>query len=158
MEFAGHVDKDEVVKRLLSAFADEWIAAYYYIYTAYVIRGPLSEEISEHFLKEAEEEINKHAKMIADRLQDFDVDPPSDFAKLWEISGCKYPPLPQDPYDIDGWIATAVKAEECAIAAYRELYRLTHGVDPVTEELAEEILADEVRHRTSLKNLLSKKA
>jgi len=156
VEFLGNVDKNEIVKRLLSAYADEWIAAYYYTLTAYAVKGPLSEEIAEHFLKEAEEEIGKHAKMIADRLQDFDVDPPREFAKLWEISGCKYPALPEDPYDIDAWIMAAVKAEECAIEAYKELYRITHGVDPVTEELAEEILADEVRHRTSLKNLLSK--
>ncbi|MEM1599069.1 MAG: ferritin-like domain-containing protein [Pyrobaculum sp.] len=157
LEFTGSVNKDEIVKRLLSAYADEWIAAYYYTLTAYAIKGPLSEEIAEHFLEEAREEIEKHAKMIADRLQDFDVDPPRDFAKLWEISGCKYPPLPEDPYDIDAWVEVAVKAEECAIQAYRDLYKLTHGVDPVTEELAEEILADEVNHRTSLKNLLSKK-
>jgi len=81
-EFLGNVDKNEIVKRLLSAYADEWIAAYYYTLTAYAVKGPLSEEIAEHFLKEAEEEIGKHAKMIADRLQDFDVDPPREFAKL----------------------------------------------------------------------------
>jgi len=27
-EFVGNVDKNEIVKRLLSAYADEWIAAY----------------------------------------------------------------------------------------------------------------------------------
>ncbi len=154
MEFVSEVDKNEIVKRLLAAFADEWIAAYYYTYTAYAIKGPLSEVIAEHFLEEAKEELEKHAKKIADRLQDFDVDPPRDFAKLWEISGCKYPTLPQDPYDIEAWIRTAIKAEECAIEAYRDLYKLTHGTDPVTEELAEEILADEVRHKTKLKNLV----
>jgi len=150
------IDVNKVVEKLLSLYADEWIAAYYYTLTAYSIKGPLAEEISELFLKEAEEEIGKHAKMIADRLQDFDVDPPKKFEELWEISGCKYPELPNDPYDIDGYIIAAVKAEICAIKAYKELYDLTHGVDPVTEELAEDILRDETRHRTELVNLLSK--
>jgi Protein distantly related to bacterial ferritins len=94
--------------------------------------------------------------MIADRLQDFDVDPPKDITKLWDISGCKYPSIPSDPYDIDAWIEAAIKAEECAIGGYKKLYEYTHGKDPVTEELAEEILRDEVRHRTELRNLLTR--
>ncbi len=155
-EFIEPVDKQKSINMLLSAYADEWIAAYYYTLTAYAIKGPLSEEVAEHFLEEAKEELEKHARLIADRLQDFDIDPPRDFTKLWEISGCKYPPIPNDPYDIDGWIAAAVKAEECAIRAYKELYQYTHGRDPVTEELAEEILRDEVKHRTDLINLLTK--
>jgi bacterioferritin len=53
-------------------------------------------------------------------------------------------------------LIAAIKAEECAIKTYRELYSFTHGRDPVTEEIAEEILRDEVRHRTNLLNLLSK--
>ncbi len=156
VEMDPKADKEKIVKKLLSLYADEWIASYYYTYTAYVLKGNVSSEIAEHFLKEAEEEWGKHARMIADRLQDFDVDPPKDFTKLWELSECKYPEIPDDPYDIDGFIIAAVKAELCAIKGYKELYEMTHGVDPVTEELAEDILRDEVKHRTDLVNLLSK--
>ncbi|GBF08665.1 conserved hypothetical protein [Aeropyrum pernix] len=156
VELSPRAKKDEIIKRLLSAFADEWVAGYYYMYTALAVKGPHAETISEIFMKEAEEEIGKHAKMIAERLQDFDVDPPRDFAKLYEISGCKYPPLPEDPYDVDGFIIAAVKAEICAIKAYKELFDLTHGADPATEELAEDLLRDETRHRTELVNLLTK--
>ncbi len=156
IEANQNLNKDKIVRKLLSLLADEWIAGYYYTYTAYTVKGPLSEEIAEIFLKEAEEEIGKHARLIADRLQDFDVDPPKDFTKLWELSGCKYPELPDDPYDIDGFIIAAVKAEICAIKGYKELFDMTHGVDPVTEELAEDLLRDESRHRTELVNLLSK--
>ena len=42
LEFIGDINKDEVVKMLLSAYADEWITAYYYTLTAYAIKGPLS--------------------------------------------------------------------------------------------------------------------
>ena len=155
-EFTGKVDVEEVKRRLLSAYADEWIAGYYYMFTAEVIQGPNSGFIAEEFRKEAEEEITKHARMIAERLNELGVEPPRDFTKLWELSGCKYPPIPQDPHDVEGFIIAAVKAEICAIKAYKELYDLTHGVDPVTEELAEDLLRDEVRHRTELVNLLSK--
>lgn len=152
------IDRDKLVRMLLSAYADEWIAAYYYTLTAYAIKGPFSKEISEVFLKEAEEEVNKHARAIADRLQDLDVDPPGDFKQLWELSGCKYPKVPDDPHDIDGWIKAAIEAERCAIKTYRELFDYTHAKDPVTEELAEDLLRDETRHETELRNLLSKTA
>ncbi|MEB3774591.1 MAG: ferritin [Desulfurococcales archaeon] len=147
--------RDKLSKKLLEAFADEWIAGYYYMLTAYSIQGPTSEAIAKHFLEEAQEEINKHAKMIADRLEELGVELPREFEKLYQISGCKYPEIPSNPFDIDGWLIAAIKAEICAINAYKELYHLAHGVDPATEELAEDLLRDEVRHRTDLMNLLS---
>jgi len=155
-ELFPKADVKKIVEKLLSAYADEWIAGYYYMLTAELVQGPNSKVIEEEFRKEAEEEITKHARMIAERLQELGVEPPRDFTKLWEISGCKYPPLPSDPFDVDGFLIAAVKAEICAIKAYKELYELTHGVDPATEELAEDLLRDEVRHRTEMVNLLSK--
>lgn len=155
-ELFPNAPRDKIVKKLLEAYADEWIAGYYYQLTAITIQGPNSETIAKHFLEEAEEEINKHSRLIAERLNQLNVDLPRDFSKLMEISGCKYPPIPNDPHDLDGWIIAAIKAEMCAINAYKELYELTHGVDPVTEELAEELLADETKHRTDLTDLLTK--
>ena len=155
-ELFPQANKDQIIKKLLEAYADEWVAGYYYQLTAHTIQGPYSEEIAEHFFKEAEEEINKHARIIAERLQQLGVDLPRDFSKIMEISGCKYPPLPQDPHDVDGWLIAAIKAEICAINAYKQLFELTHGVDPVTEELAEDLLADETRHRTELTALLTR--
>lgn len=155
-ELYPNVDKEEIIRKLISAFADEWVAGYYYMLTAYSIQGPNSEVIAKHFMEEAMEEIGKHAKMIADRLEELGVEPPRDFQELYKLSGCKYPPIPEDPFDLDGWLIAAIKAEICAINAYKELYHLTHGKDPVTEELAEDLLMDEVRHRTEMTNLLTK--
>ena len=155
-EYSRNFDKDKLVEKLLSLFADEWIASYYYMYTALTVKGPYSNEVAELFMKEAKEEINKHAAMIAQRLQELDVDPPKDFRELYNISKCKYPELPKDPYDIDGFIIAAIKAEICAIQGYKDLYDFAHGPDPVTEELAEELIKDETRHRTELYNMLSK--
>jgi len=147
---------EKIKEKLLQAYADEWVAGYYYMLTAELVQGPLSGVVAEEFRKEAIEEISKHATAIAGRLAELGVEPPRDFSKLWELSGCKYPPLPEDPYDVDGFIIASVKAEICAIEAYRELYELAHGTDPVTEELAEDLLRDEVRHRTEMVNLLSR--
>ncbi len=148
--------REEIVKALLSAYADEWVAGYYYMLTAQLVQGPLSGVVAEEFRKEALEEISKHAAAIADRLEELGVEPPRSFQELWSLSGCKYPELPRDPFDVDSFIIAAVKAEICAIKAYKRLYELSHGVDPVTEELAEDLLRDEVRHRTEMVNLLSR--
>ncbi len=113
-------------------------------------------DVKKFSAKPAEEELNKHARMIADRLQDFDIDPPRSFEDLYKLSGCKYPELPENPYDIDGFLIAAVKAELCAIKGYKELYEMVKDRDVVTEELAEEILGDETKHRTELVNLLSR--
>lgn len=96
-EFLGPVDREEIIKRLLAAYADEWVAGYYYTVTAYSIKGPLSEEIAEHFLEEAKEEILKHAKAIADRLQDFDVDPPESFQNCGSCQSVNTPLCPTTP-------------------------------------------------------------
>lgn len=141
---------------MLSAFADEWITSYYYRVTAYSVKGPLSEEIKETFLEEAKEELEVHAAKIAERLWTLGVSPPRDFKSLWELSGCKYAELPEDPYDIDGWLIAAIKAEECAVKAYEHLIEITMHEDPVTENLVTEILSDEVKHLAELKSLLSK--
>jgi len=146
----------EIVKALIEAYADEWVAGYYYMLTAQLVQGPNSEVIAKHFTSEAMEEIGEHAKLIGERLEQLGEEPPRDFASLYQTSPCKYPELPGDPYDIDGFIIAAVKAEICAIKAYRRLYDLAHGRDPVTEDLARRLLADEVRHRTELVNLLSR--
>lgn len=148
--------KDEAIKRLLAALSNELITSYYYFVTAYSLRGPLSEELREMFLEEAKEELEVHAKKIADRLWTLGAVPPSDFKSLWELSTCKYPELPGDPYDLDGWLIAAIRAEECAIKQYEELIQLTMHEDPVTENLATELLHDEMEHLAMLKSMLSK--
>ncbi|MEM1586793.1 MAG: ferritin-like domain-containing protein [Candidatus Bathyarchaeia archaeon] len=149
------VDVDTLVKMLLSAFADEVLAWYQYYVSAYAVRGNLSSELEGVFNKIAEDELNDHAKKLADRLQDFDVDPP-DFRDLWQLSGCKQTELPEDPHDIDGFILAGVLAERCALNHYREIFQYVVGKDPVTEDIIEDIIKDEAEHETIFRNLLSK--
>jgi len=155
-EFVGSIDRDKLVEMLLEAFANEWVAGYYYMVTAYSIQGPGSDVVSKHFIEEAKEELGVHARLIADRLEELGVELPRDFSKLYELSSCKYPKLPSNPFNVGEWIKAAIDAEVCAIESYRRLYEFTHGRDPVSEELARKLLADEVRHRTLLANLLER--
>ena len=151
------VDPKRVVDLLLAALADELLAFHQYMLTAYALKGPYSEEISEVFKKIAKDELEDHFTRIAERLQDFNVDIP-DFRDFWSLSRCKQPPLPQDPYDLDAWLKAAIEAEECAISYYREIYDYVKDKDIRTEELIEHILTDEIEHYTLFKNLLTKAA
>ena len=150
------LDKDKIVKMLLSAFADEILAYYMYFIAAYALKGHVSKKLESVFIDVGKDELEDHAKKLMDRLQDFDVDPP-DFRDLWDLSKCKYPELPDDPYDVDAWLAAAVKAEICAIEHYREIYEYVSPNDPVTEEVIEDIIKDEAEHETIFRTLLSKK-
>lgn len=149
------IDVEKLVEMLLSAFADEILAWHQYYVSAYAIRGHLSTELEKIFKEIAEDELNDHAKKLADRLQDFDVDPP-DFRDLWQLSKCKQTELPEDTHDVDGFLIAGILAEKCALEQYREIYMYVFGKDPVTEELIEEIIEDEAKHETIFRNLLSK--
>lgn len=156
MEHKREIDKQKLIEMLKRAYADEWIAGYYYLLISYFVKGPFSEDIEELFSEIGKEELEEHTKMIADRLQQLGEDPPSDFKSLWELSPCKFPELTSDPYNIQLLLKIGVEAEECAIKTYEELYRYTHGVDPITEEIVRHLLYDETEHRTKFDNLRSK--
>lgn len=149
------IDVPTLVDMLVSAFADEILAWYQYYQTAYAVRGNVSKELEDVFKEVAEDELNDHAKMLADRLQDFDVDPP-DFRDLWNLSKCRQTELPEDPHDVDGFLIAGILAEKCALRHYREIYLYVLGKDPATEEIIEDIVRDEAEHETVFRNLLSK--
>lgn len=149
------IDANTLVNMLLSAFADEILAWYQYYISAYAVKGNVSKELEDVFNEIAEDELNDHAKKLADRLQDFDVDPP-DFRDLWQLSKCKQTELPEDPHDVDGFILAGVLAERCALNHYREIFQYVFGKDPITEEIIEDIIKDEAEHETIFRNLLSK--
>ncbi|MEM0501889.1 MAG: ferritin-like domain-containing protein, partial [Ignisphaera sp.] len=64
------IDSATLVNMLLSAFADEILAWYQYYVSAYAVKGNISTELEDVFRKIAEDELNDHAKKLADRLQD----------------------------------------------------------------------------------------
>lgn len=149
--------RSRLVELLRSAYADEWIAAYNYQLTAVLVDGPGSKLLEQLFLEEVEDEI-EHSRKIAARLQALGAEPPRNFQELWSTSGCKYPRLPEDTYDQEGFIKAAVEAEKCAIETYRRLYReAVEAGDPATALLAAELLRDEEEHLVELQSLLPKK-
>ncbi|MDR7554625.1 MAG: ferritin-like domain-containing protein [Armatimonadota bacterium] len=150
------LDVEQLLAELRKAYLDELLAFYSYWITALVAEGWHGEELTEHFKNEARDELG-HAEKLATRIIELGGDPvvhPVD----WERGANGPWTAPRaDRADADGMVADQLKAEAAAIQAYQRLAKMTFGKDPVTYQLATELLADEVRHEEFLENLLSRK-
>ena len=145
-----------LLAELRKAYLDELLAFYSYWITAQVAEGFHGEELAEHFEREAQDELG-HARKLAQRILELGGDPVVPPAQ-WE-AGANAPwtaPRP-DRADAEGMLQDQLKAEANAIEAYNRLARMTFGKDPVTYQLATELLGDEVRHEEFLENLLGRK-
>jgi bacterioferritin len=147
---------EELIADLKRAYLDELLAFYSYWITAAVAEGFHGEELTEHFKEEALEELG-HAGKLAERIVQLGGDPvvhPRD----WEAGANAPWTRPRGDWaDADGMVADQINAEAGAIRAYNALARKTFGKDPVTYNLAVELLQDEVGHEEFLENLIARK-
>ena len=144
------MDVDELLQMLNSALADEWLAYYQYWIGAKVAKGPMKGEVAAELLQHATDEL-RHAGLLADRILQLGGTPvlhPNDWTK---VSGCGYE-APTDPH-VKELLRQNIKGEQCAIATYNEIMKRTDGKDPITHQIAFEILRDEVEHEEDLEAL-----
>jgi bacterioferritin len=144
---------EELIADLKRAYLDELLAFYSYWITAAVAEGFHGEELAEHFVEEAKDELG-HARKLAERILELGGNPVV-HPKDWEAGANAPWTAPRaDWADAEGMIQDQIKAEAGAIRAYHALAQKTFGKDPVTHKLATELLADEVGHEEFLENLL----
>ncbi len=145
------VDVDELIKRLNSALADEWLAVYQYWVGSKIIAGPMADAVEAELVEHAEEE-KEHADMLADRIVKLGGTPLID-PKMWfEETKCGYE-LPDNEY-VKVLLEQNIDGERCAIEVYKDLLGFIQGKDPVTYHIIREILEDELDHEDELQNLL----
>ncbi|MDR7415966.1 MAG: ferritin-like domain-containing protein [Armatimonadota bacterium] len=150
------LDVEQLVQELKRAYLDELLAFYSYWLTAQVAEGWHGEELVEHFEQEAREEL-EHAKKLALRIVELGGDPVV-HPKDWEAGANAPWTAPRGDWsDADGMVEDQLRAERQAIEVYNRLAKLTFGKDPVTYQLATELLADEVRHEEFLEALSAKR-
>ena len=145
------MDVKELVNLLNKAFADEWLAYYQYWLGAKVVAGPMKSACITELLEHAADEL-RHADMVAERILQLGGTPLLE-PKLWyTMTNCGYD-VPDDPY-IRKILEQNIKGEQCAITVYNTLVKTTRDSDPVTYNLALQILQDEVEHEEDLQALL----
>jgi bacterioferritin len=139
---------DEVTRLLQKAYQDEIETVMNYLSNSIVLDGVRAEEIKESLELDIDEEL-QHARMLGERLKQLDENVPGSEAFV-ATQGSLQPP--EDTTDVLGVIDGVIEAEEDAIATYRDLVDAAEAAnDPVTEDLAVTLLADEEAHRTEFR-------
>jgi bacterioferritin len=136
---------------LNKALADEWLAHYQYWVGAKVVAGPMKDAVSAELLQHATEEM-AHAELLATRIIQLGGAPVLSPADWFKLSNCKYDP-PEDPF-VQTVLEQNIKGEQCAIGVYEKLMKLTKDDDPVTYNIALQIIEQEVEHEEDLQSLL----
>ncbi len=142
---------DELIDKLNRAFADEWLAYYQYWVGSKVVRGPMKEAVIAELTEHAGDEL-RHAEMLTGRIIQLGGTPilkPEDWYKM---TNCGYD-APEDP-SVRVILEQNIKGERCAIDGYNRLLETTRDKDPVTYNIALQILQDEIEHEEDLQALL----
>ncbi len=142
---------EELLELLNKAFADEWLAYYQYWLGAKLAKGPMKDGVIAELLQHATDEL-RHADMLANRIIQLGGDPVLSPQDWYKYSHCGYDP-PEDPY-VRALLNQNIKGEQCAIGVYQSLMQVTRDKDPITHEIALQILNDEVEHEEDLQSLL----
>lgn len=146
---------DELIQDLNAAYADEWIAVYYYTVASQLVEGRTAPLVA-NALKELAKDELEHVQELGERILELGGTPVSQLAALQKQANCPKVALPKDERDLDGFINGVIEAERCAIGVYSKLLKKLGGAfkDPVTFNLVRHILAEEEAHEEEFENLL----
>ena len=137
----------ELITMLNKALADEWLAYYQYWIGAKVAVGVPKEAVVAELTQHAADEL-RHAGLLADRIIQLGGTPLLE-PKAWlEFTNCKYE-KPSNP-DVRSLLDQNIRGEQCAIGVYKKLMDYTKDKDPVTYDIALQIITDEVMHEEDL--------
>ena len=142
-------EKEELLKQLNCAFAEEWLAYYQYWIGAKVAEGIERPKIEAEFVEHAQEEL-KHADWIADRIIQLGEVPILDPEDWKKHAKCKYDaPTISDTKVL---VAQNLVAERCAIERYQHICKICHETDFETFRVARKILKEEIEHEQELED------
>lgn len=141
---------NKVIEILRQAYNDELETIMNYLTNSYVLQGVSAEEIKDSLREDAEGEELAHAKRNAERLAELGAQPQGSFE--FEPGQETLQP-PEDGIDVLSVIDGVIEAEEDAIDTYRSLIEAARDADdPVTEDIAVDILGDEEGHLSEFRS------
>ncbi|MDH5391356.1 MAG: ferritin-like domain-containing protein [Candidatus Bathyarchaeota archaeon] len=153
------VDIKELLKDLNAAYADEWIAFFYYTWAADFIEGPDYPTVASELDRIAKDEF-EHMSELADRIFELGGEPERDLEDLQKIANCTKVVFPKNERNLEGVLNAVAEAEGCAIDVYNKLLKKVsacYDKDVRTFHLIEHILSEEIQHEEAFENLLEKK-
>jgi bacterioferritin len=142
--------RENVIELLRKAYWMEMETVMSYLQASVNLDGVRAMEIKESLAEEIEEELG-HARRFAERIKElYGVVPGSEDFQAEQ----SFLQPPEHQTDIVHVIRGVIKAETGAIEHYTRMIEETDGVDPVTQDMATEILADEQKHRRLFEGFL----
>ncbi|MGD2147652.1 MAG: ferritin-like domain-containing protein [Anaerolineae bacterium] len=141
---------DQVIEMLNKALGDEWLAYYQYWMGAKVAVGPMRGAVTAELEQHATEELG-HALLLVERIVQLGGTPLLSPKDWYDVTNCGYE-SPEDPY-VEVLLDQNIQGEQCAIGVYEKLVEFTKDVDPVTYEMALQIMTDEIEHEEDLQAL-----
>lgn len=140
---------ENVIHLLRAAYLDEVETVVNYQSNAIILDGVQAEEIKASLLADVQEELG-HAEQIGRRLKELGARPPAS-AEFSPVQESLQPP--EDSTDVESVVDGVIEAEEEAIDRYTQLINAAReDGDPVTEDLAVQLLTDEETHLTEFKS------
>ncbi len=142
--------REQIVALLQKAYWMELETVMSYLAASVNLDGVRAQEIKESLAGDVEEELG-HAKRFAERIKElYGVVPGSEGFEA-EQSFLQPPAEQTDTVHV---IRGVIKAETGAIEHYTRIVEETDGIDPVTQDMAIEILHDEQGHRRLFEGFL----
>ena len=139
---------EDVPTLLERAYLDELETVINYLTASIVLDGVHAEEVKESLESDVQEEL-EHARMLGQRLKQLDESPPGSAAFEAHQTGLQ---PPEDTTDVRTVIDGVLEAESDAMDTYRSLVTAAQEADdPVTDDYAVTILADEEAHHTEFR-------
>ena len=139
---------DRLIELLQKARGDELETVINYQTNAIALAGIEAQEVADSLREDVQEELG-HAEEIGERISQLGGQPRGSYSIEMTQESLQPPTESTDVlYVIDG----VIEAESDAVSAYRNLIDAAEEADdPVTEDLAAELLADEESHLAEFK-------
>lgn len=132
----------EIIESLIVSYNMEIETVMNYIANSVDLDGALAAPIKAALAADVPTELG-HAQIVAKRIKTIGGMTPGSLALKWTQKSLQPPP---DSTDLLAVVRGVIDAEEGAIEQYEKIIELSDGVDPATQDMAIELLADEQEH------------
>jgi ferritin-like protein len=147
------VNVDELIKQLVINSSVEFTAYYYFTLLRANCTGMEGEGIK-GVIEDARLEDLSHFESCIERIYQLGGQLPKDATDYIKMSGCEFLQLPDIPTDLKAILEKCLKAEQGAIVNWDKVCNMTHGKDPMTYDIAKDILSEEIEHESWFLELL----
>lgn len=140
------LDVDALIKELVYNASVEFVAYYYFTNLRSFCTGMEGEGIK-GVIEDARLEDLSHFESCIDRIFQLGGEFPKDIADFCKRAGADF--LQSDKStSLKEILEKCLKAEQGAIVNWNKVCQMTHGKDPMTYEIASNILAEEIEHES----------